>query len=118
MEGTIYCYGRCTTCKKALKWLSDNNIVLDNRSIVDETPNIDTLKAAWQKSGLPLRRFFNTSGKKYRELGLSKKLKDMPEEEQLELLATDGMLIKRPLVITEEGVLLGFKEDKWESFFG
>ena len=117
MEGTIYCYGRCTTCKKALKWLSDQNIVLENRSIVEETPDVDTIRAAWQKSDLPLRRFFNTSGKKYRELGLSKKLKTMSEDEQLNLLASDGMLIKRPMLITEKGVLLGFKEDQWASFF-
>ena len=95
----VYCYSRCGTCKKALKWLDDK----------------DTLKKYYAQSGLPLKRFFNTSGIPYRELGLSKKLPDMSEEEQLALLATDGMLVKRPLVVGDGFVLTGFKVEEWEA---
>lgn len=114
MKQVIYCYDRCSTCRKALKWLAENGVEVEVKSIVDETPTASELKQFYEKSGLPLRRFFNTSGMKYRELGLSQKLKDMPETKQLELLASDGMLIKRPLFVNDELILLGFKEENWQ----
>ncbi len=114
MKQVIYCYERCSTCRKALKWLAENGVEVEVKSIVDETPTASELKQFYEKSGLPLRRFFNTSGMKYRELGLSQKLKDMPEIKQLELLASDGMLIKRPLFVNDELILLGFKEENWQ----
>ena len=109
----VYCYERCTTCKKALKWLDDNKIKYDLIDIKGSNPDKDTIKAAYEKSNQPLKKFFNTSGQLYRGMELSKKLPDMSEEEQLNLLATDGMLVKRPLVITDDTVLLGFKEAEW-----
>ncbi len=111
----VYCYEKCTTCKKALKWLDDNNIEYDLIDIKGDHPDIKTLKAAHKKSGQPLKKFFNTSGQIYRSMELTKKLPDMPEEEQFKLLASDGMLVKRPLVIADDYVLLGFKEDEWSS---
>ena len=111
----VYCYSRCSTCKKALKWLDDNNINYDLIDIKENNPDQKTLKEAYKKSGKELKKFFNTSGQLYRSMELSKKLKDMSEEEQLKLLASDGMLVKRPLVITEDSVLLGFKEEEWNS---
>ena len=109
----VYCYERCTTCKKALKWLDDNKIKYDLIDIKGSNPDKDTIKAAYEKSNQPLKKFFNTIGQIYRGMELSKKLPDMSEEEQLNLLATDGMLVKRPLVITDDTVLLGFKEAEW-----
>jgi arsenate reductase len=109
----IYCYSRCTTCKKALKWLDDNEIAHEVIDIKENHPDEDTLREYYAMSGLPLKRFFNTSGIPYREMGLSKKLPDMSEEEQLALLATDGMLVKRPLVVGDGFVLTGFKEAEW-----
>jgi len=103
-------YPRCTTCKKAQKWLDDHNIQYENIHIVEQTPTKEELRTYWEKSGLPLKKFFNTSGQKYRNLGLKEKLSTMSEEEQLELLASDGMLIKRPIVTDGEKVTLGFKE--------
>jgi len=111
----VYCYSRCSTCKKALKWLDDNNINYDLIDIKENNPDQKTLKEAYKKSGKELKKFFNTSGQLYRSMELSKKLKDMSEEEQLKLLASDGMLVKRPLVITEDSVLLGFKEEEWKN---
>lgn len=111
----VYCYERCTTCKKALKWLDENKIAYELVDIKGQHPNIDTLKAAYEKSGQPLKKFFNTSGQLYREMELSKKLPNMSEDEQFELLATDGMLVKRPLVIGDSFVLLGFKENEWKD---
>ncbi len=111
----VYCYERCTTCKKALKWLEDNGVgheVLDIRS---QHPDADTIRDLWQKSGLPLKRFFNTSGMLYREMELSKKLPDMPEDEQIALLASDGMLVRRPLLIDGDRVLTGFREAEWKE---
>ena len=118
MKPILYHYPKCSTCQKAVKWLADHGVEADLRSIVDETPTAADIRAAWTKSGLPLRRFFNTSGMKYRELALSSRLPDLPEAEQLDLLASDGMLIKRPFVVAENGVLLGFKADQWAAFFG
>ena len=109
----VYCYSRCTTCKKALKWLTENGFEHEVIDIKADHPDEAVLRKYYAMSGLPLKRFFNTSGIPYRELGLSKKLPDMSEDEQLALLATDGMLVKRPLVVGEDFVLTGFKEKEW-----
>lgn len=109
----IYCYNRCTTCKKALKWLDDHGIEYTLTDIKTDHPDEKTLREYYVKSGLPLKRFFNTSGMPYREMELSKKLPDMSEDEQLALLATDGMLVKRPLLVGDGFVLTGFKENEW-----
>lgn len=109
------CYPRCTTCKKAQKWLDDRGIKYHERNIQIENPTIDELREWHGKSGLPLKRFWNTSGQKYRALSLSKRLSDMTEDEQFALLATDGMLVKRPILVGEDFVLVGFKEADWES---
>lgn len=108
-------YPKCSTCQKARKWLEDQGTAFDARHIVEQNPTAAELREWWQRSGLPLRRFFNTSGMKYRELQLSAKLPEMTEEEQLDLLASDGMLVKRPLLITEKGVLPGFKAEGWTA---
>ena len=109
----IYCYSKCTTCKKALKWLDDNKITYTVIDIKEDHPDEETLRQLHKKSGLPLKRFFNTSGQLYREMELSKKLPDMSEDEMFKLLASDGMLVKRPLLITDDKVLTGFKEADW-----
>ncbi len=109
----VYQYPKCSTCKKALKWLDDHGISYEAIHIVEANPSKEELKGYYELSGQPLKKFFNTSGLKYKELGLKDRLKDMTEEEQLELLATDGMLVKRPLCITENQVLIGFKEEEW-----
>ena len=103
-------YPKCTTCKKAQKWLDENDVPYENTHIVEQTPSKEQLKAYYEASGVPLKKFFNTSGMKYRELGLKDKLSTMSEEEQLELLASDGMLIKRPIVTDGKKLTLGFKE--------
>ena len=107
------CYPKCTTCQKAKKWLEANGISFTERHIKDENPTAEELHAWQQKSGLPLRRFFNTSGQLYRSMQLKDKLPDMTEAEQLALLATDGMLVKRPILVTDETVLVGFREKEW-----
>ena len=109
----VYCYSRCTTCKKALKWLDENEIHYESVDIKADHPDESALRQYYSMSGLPLKRFFNTSGIPYREMGLSKKLPDMSEEEQLALLATDGMLVKRPLLVGDDFVLTGFNEAEW-----
>ena len=106
----VYCYSRCTTCKKALKWLDEKGIDHEDIDIKADHPDEDTLRKYYEMSGLPLKRFFNTSGIPYREMGLSKS-----EDEQLALLATDGMLVKRPLVVGDGFVLTGFKEEEWTA---
>ncbi len=111
----VYCYSKCTTCKKALKWLNDNKIDYVVIDIKENHPNKDTLRRFHKISELPVKKFFNTSGQLYREMELSKKLKDMSEDEMFTLLASDGMLVKRPLLYTEDKVLVGFKEDEWRS---
>ena len=111
----VYCYNRCTTCKKALKWLDDNKIKYELLDIKTDHPDEKTLRKYHKVSGHPLKRFFNTSGTQYRELELSKKLPDMSEDEQFRLLASDGMLVKRPLVVGANFVLTGFKEDEWKE---
>lgn len=109
------CYPKCTTCQKARKWLDDNKIEYKLRDIKENNPNLDELTAWYKTSGLPLKKFFNTSGLLYKSMELKDKLSNMSEDEQLKLLATDGMLVKRPLVIGEDFVLLGFKESKWKE---
>lgn len=111
-------YPKCTTCKRAKKWLEENNIDFEDRHIVEQNPSKEELKEFYKKSGLTINKFFNTSGIKYRELGLKDVVKTASEEELLDILATDGMLVKRPLVITDDKVLVGFKEDKWQEAFG
>jgi transcriptional regulator, Spx/MgsR family len=108
-------YPKCTTCRKAKKWLEDHGVSFTDRDIREDNPSVDELKQWHQRSGLPLKRFFNTSGMLYREMGLKDKLGGMSEEEQFELLASDGMLVKRPLLITGEKVLAGFREKEWEE---
>ncbi len=111
----VYCYSRCSTCKKALKWLDDNGISYELLDIKTQHPDEETLRAYYAASGLPLKRFFNTSGIPYRELELAKKLPDMSEDEQFRLLASDGMLVKRPLVVGDGFVLTGFREPEWKE---
>lgn len=111
----VYCYSRCTTCKKALKWLDDHSIDYELIDIKTDHPDEAALREYYNISGLPLKRFWNTSGIPYREMGLSRKLPDMSEDEQFALLATDGMLVKRPLLVGDGFVLTGFKEDEWEA---
>ena len=107
------CYPKCSTCQKAKKWLDEHNIEYIERHIVEDNPNYDELKEWYAKSGFPLKKFFNTSGLIYKEMNLKDKLPTMSEEEQLKLLATNGMLVKRPLVVKENIVLVGFKEAEW-----
>ncbi len=109
-------YPPCSTCKKAKKWLDDNGIRYTARHIKEENPTYEELKDWYQRSGLPLKKFFNTSGLLYKSLNLKEKLPSMTEEEQLRLLATDGMLVKRPVVVLEEAVLTGFREADWEKY--
>lgn len=115
MSYLFVCYPKCTTCQKAKKWLEDHAVSYELRDIKLQSPT-KVEPAAWQqKSGLPLKKFFNASGLLYKELGLKDRLPTMPEEEQLALLATDGMLVKRPLLIGEAAVLVGFREDAWRQ---
>lgn len=107
------CYPKCSTCQKARKWLDEHQIKYTERHITEENPTFEELKAWYKQSGLPLKKFFNTSGLVYKELQLKEKLPLMSEEEQLKLLATNGMLVKRPLVISDQKVLIGFKEAEW-----
>lgn len=107
-------YPPCSTCQKAKKWLDEQGIVYTDRHIKTENPTYEELKAWYEKSGLPLKKFFNTSGLQYKALNLKEKLPKMTEEEQLRLLATDGMLVKRPLVVDGDTVLTGFKAEQWE----
>lgn len=111
----VLCYPRCGTCKKALKWLDDNGLKYEYRHIVDDNPSKEELREWYEKSGLEIKRFFNTSGLKYKELGLKDKIPGMTEDEIFELLSTDGMLVKRPILIAGDKVLVGFKESEWES---
>ena len=108
-------YPKCTTCKKSKKWLDENQVSYTDRHIAEENPTKEELQQWHQKSGLPLKRFFNTSGMIYREQGLKDKIPTMTEEAQYELLSTNGMLVKRPIVVGEDFVLVGFKEKEWEE---
>ncbi|MCJ8343242.1 MAG: arsenate reductase family protein [Cetobacterium sp.] len=110
-------YPKCSTCQKAKKWLIENKIDFEDRDIVKNNPNSEEIKEYWKKSGEPLKKFFNTSGVLYREMNLKEKVAKNKEEELLEILGSNGMLIKRPLIIGENGVLIGFKEDNWKIFF-
>ena len=112
------CYPACTTCKKAEKWLADRKIPVEKRHIRDDNPSEAELRAWQVQSGLPLKRFFNTSGLKYKELQLARRLPDMPEAEQFALLASNGMLVKRPILVGEDFVLVGFREAEWEKALG
>ena len=109
----LICYPKCTTCQKAKKWLESQGIAYTERNIAEENPTYAELKEWYKKSGLTLKRFFNTSGLLYKSMQLKDKLPEMSEEEQLKLLATDGMLVKRPLVVDGDNVLTGFKEAEW-----
>ena len=111
----VLVYRKCSTCIKALNWLEENNIEFEERPIKEENPTYEELKAWYQMSGMPLKKFFNTSGLLYKDMGLKDKLPQMSEDEQLQLLATNGMLVKRPLVVGEDYVLAGFKEKEWEE---
>ena len=110
---TFICYPKCTTCQKAKKWLEGQGKDFQMRDIKEENPTVEELRLWWQRSGLPLKKFFNTSGLQYKALGLKDQLPGMSEEEQLSLLASDGMLVKRPILVGEEVVLVGFKEPDW-----
>ena len=112
-------YPKCSTCQKAKKWLDANQIAYIDRHIKEENPTVDELREWHKRSGLELKKFFNTSGLLYKEMKLKEKLPTMTEEEQYELLATDGMLVKRPLIVMEDKVLVGFKEKEWtENLLG
>ncbi len=109
------CYPKCSTCQKAKKWLDEHNVEYTERHIVENNPSYEELKAWYEKSGLALKKFFNTSGLLYKEMELKNKLTEMNEEEQLKLLATNGMLVKRPMIVDDDKVLVGFKESEWEG---
>lgn len=111
----VLCYSKCSTCRKALKWLDEQGVAYDLRDIKTDNPTEAELRAWHAQSGLPLKRFFNTSGMQYRALELKDRLPSMSEQEQLQLLASDGMLVKRPLLIDGETVLLGFRQAEWEQ---
>lgn len=111
----VLVYRKCSTCIKALKWLEENNIEFTERPMKEKNPTYEELKEWYERSGLPLKKFFNTSGLLYKDMKLKDRLPSMTEEEQLQLLATDGMLVKRPLVVADDYVLTGFKEAEWEE---
>ena len=111
----VYCYSKCSTCKKALKWLDDRGVAYEKIDLKENNPGEEELREYHAKSGLPLKRFFNTSGMIYRDMELSKKLPAMSDDEQFALLASDGMLVKRPLLVAEDLVLTRFKEAEWEE---
>lgn len=108
-------YPKCSTCRKAEKWLKEHDIAYAGRNIAQDNPSCEELKLWYQKSGLPLKKFFNTSGLLYKDMQLKDKLSDMSEEEQLKLLAGNGMLVKRPLIVDDDVILVGFKEAEWEE---
>ena len=111
----VLVYHKCSTCQKALKWLDEHKIFFEECPIIEENPTYEELKEWYEKSGMPLKKFFNTSGMLYKQMNLKDKLPEMSEDEQLKLLATDGMLVKRPLVVGEDFVLTGFREKEWEE---
>lgn len=115
MKNIFIEYPKCTTCKKAKKWLEENKIEFEDRNIIEETPTVEEL-TEWIKSNeLDIKKWFNTSGLKYKELKLKDKLPNMSDEEKIKLLASDGMLIKRPLLITDKEIYIGFKEETWKE---
>ena len=111
----VLCYPRCGTCKKALKWLEDNGLEYEYRHIVENNPTRDQLQDRYERSGLPSKKFFNTSGLKYKELNLKDRIPEMTEDEIFDLLSTDGMLVKRPILLEGDKVLVGFKVEEWET---
>ncbi len=115
MKNIFIEYPKCSTCKKAKKWLEDNNVEFVDRNIVEERPNSQELTKWIKESNEDIKRWFNTSGLKYKELNLKEKLLTMDESEKIELLASDGMLVKRPLLVTDNRIFIGFKEDKWKE---
>ena len=118
MATTVYHYPNCSTCKKALKWLAAKGVTVVTIDIVKNPPDLETLRVLWRRSGLPLKKFFNTSGQSYRGGGFKDRLSSMTETEQLEALAADGKLIKRPICVSEDAVLVGFKEAQYATAFG
>ena len=110
-------YPKCSTCQKAKKWLQDNKIKFEDRNIIEENPTAEELKRWIKLSGKDIKKWFNTSGLKYRELKLSQKLNNMTDEGKIDILASDGMLVKRPIFISDDGILIGFKQEEWEEFF-
>ena len=117
MKALFICYPKCTTCKKAEKWLNEKGVTFDKRDISIDNPRVEELTDWHQKSGLPLKRFFNTSGQIYRNNGIKDRLPGMSDQDQYELLATDGMLVKRPILVCGDRVLVGFKEKEYENIF-
>ena len=115
MKNIFIEYPKCTTCKKAKKWLEENNIKFEDRNIVEETPTVKELTEWIERSGQDIKKWFNTSGLKYKELNLKDKLVTMSDKEKIELLASDGMLIKRPVLVSDKGIFTGFKEEKWNT---
>lgn len=115
MKPVILCYEKCSTCKKALKWVEEKGCEVTVRPVREENPTVEELRQWHQKSGLPLKRFFNTSGNLYKDLKLKDKLPEMGEEEQYRLLASDGMLVKRPLLVSDNGICPGFLQEQWEK---
>lgn len=113
MKNIFIEYPKCSTCKKTKKWLEENNIEFEDRNIIEETPTIKELTKWIKESELDVKRWFNTSGLKYKELNLKEKLSNMSDKEKIELLASDGMLIKRPVLVSDKGIFIGFNEDKW-----
>ena len=113
MKNILIEYPKCSTCKKAKKWLEENNIEFEDRHIIEETPTVKELTKWIKESELDIKKWFNTSGLKYKELNLKEKLSNMSDKEKIELLASDGMLIKRPVLVSDKEVLIGFNEDKW-----
>ena len=117
MKNIFIEYPKCSTCKKAKKWLKENNVGFIERNIVEDVPNLDELSEWIKESGQEIRKWFNISGLKYKELKLKEKLIDMNDKEKIELLASDGMLIKRPLFISSKGIFIGFKEEEWKKYY-
>ena len=115
MENIFLCYPKCTTCQKAEKWLIEHNITYTKRHIVEQNPTVEEITTWWRKSNLPLKRFFNTSGLMYKDMNLKARLPEMSDKEQIELLSVHGMLVKRPLLIYNDAILVGFKESEWEK---
>ena len=115
MKNIFIEYPKCSTCKKTKKWLEENNIEFQDRNIIEETPTVKELTEWIKESGLDIKKWFNTSGLKYKELNLKEKLSSMSDKEKIELLASDGMLIKRPILVSDKGIYVGFKEEKWKS---
>lgn len=117
MKALFVEYPKCSTCQKAKKWLIEHNVEFEDRHIVEDTPNEKELEKWIKQSNKEIKKFFNTSGLKYKELNLKEKLPNMTDEEKIKLLASDGMLIKRPLLILEDAILIGFKEKEWQEYF-